>query len=67
MSRNVKVKINKTALNDVIFEAAKAAVKGKTFDIACPHCSEAVSVPEGKSICPHCGKEIELTLNFKLD
>lgn len=67
MSRNVKVKIDKSALNDVILEAAKNAVEGKLFEIACPHCGETVSVPEGKSKCPHCGKQIDLTLNFKLD
>lgn len=67
MSSNVKVKIDKSALNDVILEAAKTAVEGKSFEIACPHCGKTLSAPEGKSVCPHCGKEIDLVLNFNLD
>lgn len=36
----------------------------KNYDIDCPHCSENVSVPVGKSLCPKCSEEIDLKLDF---
>ena len=67
MKPKVSVKIDESALDNVLLEAMKSAVKDKKFDIACPHCGKEVSVPEGKSKCPSCGQTIDLSLNFKLN
>lgn len=61
----MKIKINKSALDEVVKEAAVAKATEMTYDIACPHCHAAINVPVGKSVCPACGGEIDLKL--KLD
>ena len=59
-----KIKSNKSALDEVVKEAAVAKATEMTYDIACPHCHAAINVPVGKSVCPACGGEIDLKLKF---
>lgn len=61
----MKIKINKSALNKVVKDAAMAKAMEMTFDIECPHCHATINVPAGRSVCPACGGEIDLKL--KLD
>ena len=60
----MKIKINKSALDKVVKDAAVAKATEMTYDIACPHCHAAINVPVGKSVCPACGSEIDLKLKF---
>lgn len=60
----MKIKINKSALDEVVKEAAVAKATEMTYDIACPHCHAAISVSAGKSVCPACGGEIDLKFKF---
>lgn len=61
----MKIKINKSALDKVVKDAAMAKAMEMTYDIECPHCLVAINVPVGQSVCPACGGEIDLKL--KLD
>lgn len=61
----IKIKINQSALEKAVKEAAMAKAAEMTYDIACPHCHAAINAPVGKSVCPACGGEIDLKL--KLD
>lgn len=61
----MKIKINKSALDKVVKNAAMAKAMEMTYDIECPHCHAAINVPVGQSVCPACGGEIDLKL--KLD
>ena len=51
-------------LNKAVEEEAREAAKKMKYDIECPYCNAAISVPPGKSTCPRCHKEINLTLDF---
>lgn len=61
----MKIKINQSALDKAVRDAAMAKAAEMTYDIACPHCHAAINVPVGQSVCPACGGEIDLKL--KLD
>ena len=61
----MKIKINKSALDKVVKDAAMAKAIEMTYDFECPHCHVAINVPVGQSVCPACGGEIDLKL--KLD
>ena len=60
----MKIKINKSALDKVVKDAAMAKAMEMTYDIECPHCHAAINVPVGKSVCHVCGGEIDLKLKF---
>lgn len=60
----MKIKINKSALDKVVKDAAIAKAMEMTYDIECPHCHAAISVSAGKSVCPACGGEIDLKFKF---
>lgn len=60
----MKIKINKSALDKVVKNAAMAKAMEMTYDIECPHCHVAINVPVGQSVCPACGGEIDLKLKF---
>ena len=60
----MKIKINKSALDKVVKDAAMAKAMEMTYDIECPHCHVAINVPVGQSVCPACGGEIDLKLKF---
>ena len=51
-----------------IEEKAKAAARKKVsqmdFEVECPHCHKAISIPQGKHACPLCGEMIDLTLDI---
>lgn len=60
----MKIKINKSALDKAVRDAAMAKAAEMTYDIACPHCHAAINVPVGKSVCPACDGEIDLKLKL---
>ena len=60
----IKVKINQTALDKAVKEAAMAKAMEMTYDIECPHCHADINVSAGRSICPACGGEIDLKFKF---
>lgn len=60
----MKIKINKSALDKVIKDAAIAKAQELAYDIECPHCHAKINVPAGYSVCPVCGGEIDLKFKF---
>lgn len=60
----MKIKINKSALDKVIKDAAIAKAQEMAYDIECPHCHAEINVSAGKSVCPVCGGEIDLKFKF---
>ncbi|MBK5254002.1 MAG: hypothetical protein JJE03_06060 [Peptostreptococcaceae bacterium] len=52
-------------IKSTILNQARDTISKEMFDIECPHCNRAVSVPAGKSNCPFCNEEIDLTLDFE--
>lgn len=60
----MKIKINKSALDKVVKNAAMAKAMEMTYDIECPHCHASINIPEGESVCPVCGDKVNLHLNF---
>lgn len=60
----MKIKINQSALDKVVREAAMAKVREINYDIECPHCHATINVSAGKSVCPLCGGEIDLQFKF---
>lgn len=60
----MKIKINKSALDKVVKDAAMAKAMEMTYDIECPHCHAAINISPGKCTCPVCGGEIDLKFKF---
>ena len=60
----IKIKINQSALEKAVKEAAMAKAMEMTYDIECPHCHAAINVSAAKSVCPACGGEIDLKFKF---
>lgn len=56
----------KDHLHNAVVEEATAAVNAMNFDINCPDCDAAISVPVGRSSCPNCNQEIDLNLDINL-
>ena len=64
MPMDVKFKLDKNKINNVIKNQTKSVLNQRTYDVACPFCKSKINVPTGKSLCPVCKKEINLNLNI---
>ena len=48
-------------LADTAMDLAMEYAKEGEFEIECPHCGKAISIPVGESDCPECGGRINLS------